>query len=77
VTVAGPDDTYALALELAVSGHSLSDAAKAIRAHTAGDETPIESALTLAEGGCRDAPLDLSARQAMYVLGRALLTEDS
>jgi hypothetical protein len=34
-------------------------------------------ALTLAEDGCRDAPLDLAARQAMYVLGRALLTEES
>jgi hypothetical protein len=70
-------DVYALALELAVTGHSLSDAAENVRKHTGGNEAPIELALTLAEVGCRDAPLDLAARQAMYVLGRALLTEDS
>ena len=76
-TEPGADDIYALALELAVTGHSLSDAAAAIRNHAGGNEAPIESALTLAEDGCRDAPLDLAARQAMYVLGRALLTEHS
>ena len=77
VTKAGADEIYALALELAVTGHSLSDAAAAIRTHTGGHEPPIELALTLAEDGCRDAPLDLAARQAMYVLGRALLTEET
>lgn len=75
-TTPGADEIYAFALELAVTGHSLTDAAAAIR-HLAGDdEAPIESALTLAECGCRDTPLDLAARQAMYVLGRALLTEE-
>ena len=77
VTERSATDIYALALELAVTGHSLSDAAEAIREHTGGNESPIELALTLAEDGCRDAPLDLAARQAMYVLGRALLTEES
>ena len=69
------DEIYALALELAVTGNSLGDAAETVRQRAGGDEAPIELALTLAEDGCRDAPLDLSARQAMYVLGRALLTE--
>jgi hypothetical protein len=69
------DDIYALALELAITGNSLTDAAEAIRTRAAGNEVPIELALTLAEDGCRDAPLDLAARQAMYVLGRALLTD--
>ena len=69
------DDIYALALELAVTGHSLTDAAVAIRALAGHDEGPIESALALAECGCRDTPLHLAARQAMYVLGRALLTD--
>jgi hypothetical protein len=69
------DDIYALALELAVTGNSLSDAAETVRTLTGGNDAPIELALTLAEDGCRDAPLDLAARQAMYVLGRALLTE--
>ena len=77
VTQPSATDIYALALELAVTGHSLSDAAEAIRTHTGGNESPIELALTLAEDGCRDAPLDLAARQAMYVLGRALLTDES
>ncbi len=54
----------------------MSDAALAIRQLAGDDESPIESALTLAECGCRDTPLDLAARQAMYVLGRALLTEE-
>lgn len=76
-TAPGADDIYALALELAVSGHSLSDAAAAVRHRAGGDAGPIELALTLAEDGCRDAPLELATRQAMYVLGRALLTEDS
>jgi hypothetical protein len=73
----GASDIYALALELAITGHSLSEAAETVRKRTDGDEAPIELALTLAEDGCRDAPLDLAARQAMYVLGRALLTEES
>jgi len=76
-TEPGADAIYALALELAVTGHSLSDAAATVRKRTRGDEAPIELALTLAEDGCRDAPLDLAARQAMYVLGRALLTDES
>jgi hypothetical protein len=75
-TTPGADEIYAFALQLAVTGHSLTDAAEAIRQLAGGDETPIESALTLAECGCRDTPLDLAARQAMYVLGRALLTEE-
>jgi hypothetical protein len=70
------DALYALALELAVTGNSLSDAADAVRSYTGGNEIPIELALTLAENGCRDAPLDLAARQAMNMLGRALLTEE-
>jgi hypothetical protein len=69
------DDIYALALELAVTGNSLSDAAETVRKRADGNEAPIELALTLAEDGCRDAPLDLAARQAMYVLGRALLAD--
>jgi len=76
-TEAGADVIYALALELAVTGHSLNDAAEAIRKRSDGKDSPIELAFTLAEDGCRDAPLDLAARQAMYVLGRALLTEES
>jgi hypothetical protein len=76
-TEPGADDIYALALQLAVTGHSLSEAAETVRKRAGGDEAPIELALTLAEDGCRDAPLDLAARQAMYVLGRALLTESS
>jgi hypothetical protein len=76
-TAPGAEVIYALALELAVTGHSLSDAAETVRKRACGDEAPIELALTLAEDGCRDAPLDLAARQAMYVLGRALLTEES
>jgi hypothetical protein len=75
-TVAQPEAIYALALDLAVTGHSLTDAAETVRRRTSGDAAPIELALTLAEDGCRDAPLDLAARQAMYVLGRALLTEE-
>lgn len=76
VVITGADDIYALALELAVTGNSLSDAAETVRTRTGGNDAPIELALTLAEDGCRDAPLDLAARQAMYVLGRALLTEE-
>lgn len=71
------DEIYALALELAVSGNSLNDAAETVRQRADGDDVPIELALALAEDGCRDAPLDLAPRQAMYVLGRALLTEES
>lgn len=75
-TTPSADELYAFALQLAVTGHSLTDAAQAIRELAGDDETPIESALTLAECGCRDTPLALAARQAMYVLGRALLTEE-
>jgi hypothetical protein len=71
------DEIYALALELAVTGNSLTDAAETVRLRTGGDDPTIELALALAENGCRDAPLDLAPRQAMYVLGRALFTEES
>jgi hypothetical protein len=70
------EELYAVALQLAVTGHSLHDAASAIRQLAGDDAGPIELALTLAECGCRDTPLELAARQAMYVLGRALLTEE-
>lgn len=67
---------YSLALELAVSGTSLGEAAETVRQRAVGDEVPLEMALTLAEDGCRDSPLLLAARQAMYVLGRALLIDE-
>jgi hypothetical protein len=71
------EELYSLALKLAVTGNSLGDAAEIVRLRTSGDEAPIEIALTLAEEACRDDPLALASRQAMYVLGRALLTEST
>jgi hypothetical protein len=68
-------ELYTLALELAITGNSFGDAAEIVRLRTPGDEGPIEIALTLAEEACREDPLALVSRQAMYVLGRALLTE--
>jgi hypothetical protein len=77
-TPAHPDtalaqELYTLALHLAVTGNSLGDAAEIVRLRTPGDEAPIEIALTLAEEACREDPLALASRQALYVLGRALL----